>query len=292
MSIKDLSLEIAYQKDHKKRGAFNQLAVSIFDLSFEEWYQSGYWRERYSPYTLFEGEKAVANASINLMDFKINGVIRRLIQIGTVMTHEAYRNQGLSQFLMQTILTEWTPRCDFIYLYANPSALGFYPKLGFTSAKEYEYFKPIQSGNSYHAEKLDMSLEQNRERVHHYAKNTVGIGNPALCENADLVMFYCITILKDQVYYLRHLDAIAVATIQESQLKIWDVFSSKEVPIDSVIAALGTPQTNEVLLGFVPHDVGSYQVRERPNEDTLFIQTGKGNFFERHQWMLPLLSHA
>ncbi len=104
LNNKTYTLKSAYQKDEKSRKAFNQLAVKTFDLSFEDWYQASYWNERYRPYTLFEEGKAIANASINLMDFKINDAIQRFIQIGTVMTDVAYRNQGLSRFLMETIL--------------------------------------------------------------------------------------------------------------------------------------------------------------------------------------------
>ncbi|KTD10605.1 hypothetical protein Lgra_1571 [Legionella gratiana] len=69
--MKELTFFKGYQQDEQKRAAFNHLAVKTFDLSFGEWYQSSYWRDKYIPYTLFDGEHAIANVSVNIMDFSI-----------------------------------------------------------------------------------------------------------------------------------------------------------------------------------------------------------------------------
>ena len=135
---------IGYQKDNKYRAAFNNLVEKVFGFSFEEWYRAGYWNEKYIPYTLFDGERAVANVSVNIMDFNTFGEQQRYIQIGTVMTDEDYRNKNLSRFLMEKVLDEWSEKCNFIYLFANNSTLGLYPKFGFSSVREYEYFKPAE----------------------------------------------------------------------------------------------------------------------------------------------------
>ena len=36
------------------RKSFIDLAVKTFDLSFEEWYQQGYWTDAYIPYAFVE----------------------------------------------------------------------------------------------------------------------------------------------------------------------------------------------------------------------------------------------
>ena len=116
---KDYTFLVGYQENDKYRTAFNILVEKIFSLSFEEWYKAGYWNEKYIPYTLFDGEKAVANASVNIMDLNILGEQQRYIQIGTVLTDEDYRNKSLSRFLMQQILQDWDEKSDLIYLFAN-----------------------------------------------------------------------------------------------------------------------------------------------------------------------------
>ena len=67
------------------RAAFNRLAEAIHGLNFENWYQNGYWNKKYIPYTMFDGDKAVSNVSVNIMDFEMNGGIKHYIQLGTVM---------------------------------------------------------------------------------------------------------------------------------------------------------------------------------------------------------------
>ena len=210
---KDYTFLVGYQENDKYRTAFNILVEKIFSLSFEEWYKAGYWNEKYIPYTLFDGEKAVANASVNIMDLNILGEQQRYIQIGTVLTDEDYRNKSLSRFLMQQILQEWGGKSDLIYLFANSSVLGLYPKFGFDRVREYAYFKSIaknsKSGGEF--EQLNMAIQSNRDFLYNYAKNSKVFGKLSMRENADLVMFYCTSFLKENVYYIKSLGVIVVA---------------------------------------------------------------------------------
>lgn len=290
---KEYTLLIGYQKQEQYRDAFNNLAKSIFPISFEEWFQAGYWNEKYIPYTLFDGDKAVANVSVNIMNFSTFGEQKRYIQIGTVMTHANYRNRGLSRFLMDKVLGEWNNKCDFIYLYANPSALEMYPKFGFKRVKEYSCFKPVQNKFEHTSvEKLNMDQQSNRDKLYNLAKHSKIFGRLSMNENADLVMFYCTTFLKESVYYIQSLDAIAVATHDDHQLKIWDVFFKSNVDLDQIIHSLMHSQTDEVLLGFTPNDLNSYKMREIKGDDVLFIKDSKTNLFDDNKLMFPLLSHA
>ncbi len=40
------------RENNPLRKSFIDLAVKTFDLSFEEWYQQGYWTDAYIPYAL------------------------------------------------------------------------------------------------------------------------------------------------------------------------------------------------------------------------------------------------
>ncbi len=289
----EYTLLIGYQKDDDYRSAFNQLAVKTFDLSFESWYQSGYWRDKYIPYTLFDGENAVANSSINIMDFNTLGEKKRYIQIGTVMTDIDYRNRGLNKFILEKIREEWNKKCHFIYLFANNTVLNFYPKFGFSRAKEYQYFKKIDSRViKTDLEQLNMDMQINRDKLYDYAKHSVAFSSLSMNENADLVLFYCITAMKDCVFYSNSLDVVAVAKIDNHELKLLDVFSKNEVKLDEVIKSFFHYQIDKVILGFTPKDTSTYESEEISNDDALFIQEGKTQLFEENKVMFPLLSHA
>jgi len=282
-----------YQNNNQYRAAFNKLAQKIFGISFEEWYQAGYWREEYIPYTLFDGDQAVANISVNIMDFNTFGEKQRYIQIGTVMTDERYRNKNLIRFLMETVLEEWNEQCNFIYLYANKSVLEMYPKFGFSKVKEYEYFKSIEKIVDYgNCEKLNMEMQSNRDRLHDYAKDSTAFGTLSMQEDADLVMFYCASFLKDNVYYIKSLDVIAVATFNDNQLHLLDVFGKTHVSFDQIVYSLVNSEIDKVVLGFTPKDHSSYEVREISGDDALFIHNGRTKLFDDNKVMFPLLSHA
>lgn len=284
-----------YQKDDQRRAEFNRLAEKVFNITFEIWYKAGYWNEKYIPYTLFDGNKAIANVSVNIMDFNVLGEHKRYIQLGTVMTDVNYRNQGLSRFLMEKVLEDWSNKCDFIYLFANSTVWNFYPKLGFSRIKEYEYFKPIKKSTLGEFIKLNMDDQVNKDKLYDYAKNTCIFGKLSMQENADLVMFYCITVMKDNVYYIKSLDVIVIAKFNNRQIHLLDVFAKVETNLDMIIESLADEKADSVLLGFTPKDPAGYKSRvvdEIGKEEALFIQNGKTKLFDENKLMFPLLSHA
>jgi len=128
-----------YKEDITLRNSFNSLTEKTYGFNFEQWYEDGYWGDKYIPYSLLDGDKVVSNVSVNIMDFLILGEQKRYVQIGTVMTDEDYRGQGLCRALMEIVLKEWENKCDLIYLFANDSVLDFYPKFGFNVCDEYQY---------------------------------------------------------------------------------------------------------------------------------------------------------
>lgn len=292
---KDYTFLVGYQDQQIYRAAFNKLVDKVFNISFEAWYQAGYWNEKYIPYTLFDGDRAVANVSVNIMDFDTFEEKKRYIQLGTVLTDEDYRNRKLSQFLMQHVLKEWETRCDFFYLFANSSVLELYPKFDFKRVREYAFFKAIPKKINCNGkiEKINMNLQANRDCLYDYAKNTKVFGKLSMRENADLVMFYCTSFLQENVYYLTPpLDAIVVAVLDDHQWHLWDVFAKHEIDLEQVIDSLSSLEADEIVLGFTPKDCSSYQEKEVVGEDTLFIQQGKTKLFDENKIMFPLLSHA
>lgn len=124
-------------KDNKKyRDSFNKLAESTFDINFEEWYERGFWNDKYICYSYVDKEKVIANVSINKMDLIYQGKDYKALQIGTVMTHPDYRGQGLSKKLLDYVIAKYEHEYDFLYLFANDSVLEFYPKFGFERVEE------------------------------------------------------------------------------------------------------------------------------------------------------------
>lgn len=276
------------------RSSFNALTRKTYGFDFEEWYQNGYWQERYIPYSLFDGVKTVSNASVNVIDFIYLGDKRRFIQIGTVMTDIEYRNQGLNRFLMEKVLEDWKGNCDLIYLFANDSVLDFYPKFGFEPAAEYQHSKDLSVVNpTSKAIKLDMSDNNNRVLLYNAISESVPFSQLAMKDNTSLVMFYCTSIMKESIYYIEDLETIVIADFAENTLYLNDVFCKYEVPLDAIISALANNEITKVIVGFTPIDTTLYEVFLLKEEDTtLFILDDKFKIFTNRKVMFPVLSHA
>lgn len=276
------------------RKSYNTLTQKTYGFDFEQWYQSGYWGSGYMPYSLLDGENIVANVSTSIVDCLVLGETKRYIQIGTVMTDPDYQNQGLARYLMKRVIEECKSKCDMIYLFANDSVLNFYPKFGFTAVREYQYFKTITNDNEVVvAEKLDMSLEDNRELVIDKVNNSISMSKLTMMKNVGLVMFYCTSFMSDKVYYLSKQDVIAIAELQGDTLYLQDIFSLSAVDLDSVIKSLTNKEVKAVVLGFIPNDIDSYFVNLLEEDDTtLFVMEDKADLFKDNKLMFPILSHA
>lgn len=283
-----------YRENKQLRNSLNNLTRKTFGFDFEQWYQDGYWKESYIPYSLLNRNSVVANVSVNIIDFLVQGEQKRYIQFGTVMTDKAYRGQGLSRALIERILDEWEDKCDLIYLFANASVLDFYPKFGFFPVNEYQCSIAVRKKDkSSIVRKLDVSNEEDRNLLYHKASHTLPFSKVSMQNNASLIMFYCISFMKESIYYINSYDTVVIADFDSETLYLKDIFSTRDIQLDSIIDAVSNEQTTRVVLGFIPNDAFAFK-RELINEEdsTLFIKAVKENPFKSSQLMFPILSHA
>ncbi|CAK7012657.1 GNAT family N-acetyltransferase [uncultured Tissierella sp.] len=283
-----------YRDNKMLRSSFDRLTEKTYGFNFKQWYENGYWEDKYIPYSLLDGDEVVSNVSVNIMDFIILGEQKRYIQIGTVMTDEEYRGQGLSRILMERVIKEWEDKCDLIYLFANDSVLDFYPKFGFEQCDEYQYsIKRIKEDKSEKIIRMNMDSNIDREFVYNMVCNTIPLSKVFMKNNVSLIMFYCTYFMKDSIYYIEDYDTIVICDFHKDILYMQDVFATKEVNLDKIINAMMNEKTKKVVLGFAPNNITSYEKSLVNEEDTtLFIKMGKENPFKIRDLMFPVLSHA
>lgn len=292
-----------YKNDDKLRKSFNELAEAIFCIDFESWYKSGYWKDRYIPYSIISDDKVVANASANIIYFNLSGEYKLFIQIGTVMTGKDYRGRGLSRFLIEKIISEWKDKSDMIYLFANDSVLDFYPKFGFKKENEYIFYKSIDEQldmgmkkdkgikeKSY--EKLDMDDDKNREFVYRKVFSSTANAELSMIKNSDLIMFYCISLMKENIYYFKDIDTIVIAEIEGDNLVIDAVYSDVEVDLDCIMERLADKRIRRVIFGFTPKDTSSYESELYHEDDTTLFVLGGSSVFRENKIKFEPLSHA
>ena len=283
-----------YKENERLRKSFNELANRTFGIDFEQWYQEGYWGDSYITYSLIDNGEVVSNVSVSIMEFDFKGEKKIYIQIGTVMTDERYRNKGLARYLMETVIEEWKDKCDLIYLFANDSAINFYPKFNFIEAYEYEYsIGCFTIDEESRVRKINMEDSNDKEIFKNIIENTVLFSQFAVLNNKNLVMFYCNSFMKENIYYVEDYDAIVIAEKSDEIIYILEVFGTKNIDLESIINKIVNKNTKKVVLGFTPFNTVLYDEKILKEEDTtLFVMKDKDNPLEFNNIMFPVLSNA
>lgn len=306
--MKEFELRKAYQSDSALRHSFNQLAEQIFGLDFEDWYQNGYWGENYIPYSIVANGEVVANVSVNRMVFFKGEEKKHFIQLGTVMTREGHRNQGLIRRLMEEIEKDYGEKTEGMYLFANDSVLSFYPKFGYKKENEYQYSKKVHLCGERTALQVLMKEKRDWDKLEQAIRKSVRHSRFEMIDNIQLIMFYVTKFMQENVYYIKELDAWVIAEIEGENLFIHAVYYNaltdkdstvndnigilKHTVLDSVIEAFGK-EIHTVTLGFSPIDKEGYTVSEIHEDDTTLFIKGKGlTGLNKHKFMFPTLSHA
>lgn len=281
-----------YRDNESLRQTFNRLAETTFDLNFEDWYKNGFWGEHYIPYSIVHEGQVAANVSVNIMAMNWNGTIKHYIQLGTVMTAEPYRKQGLIREIMQEIDKDYGEKADGFYLFANDSVLDFYPKFGYRKAKEYQYSKAVSSTGNAAMKPVPMKEKSHWKRLEHAIRTSTFQGQFDMTDNSGLFMFYVTKFMQENVYHDEATDTYAIAEIEDGELLLHAVFSQSKIVLEETIKAFSR-DINKVTLGFTPSDLTGYECSERKEEDTtLFVKGEDFITFEKQHFMFPTLSHA
>lgn len=289
-----------YRNNGELRQSFNELARKTFGIDFEDWYQNGFWSDRYNPYSVVENGRVVANVSVNHMNFIRRGERQFFIQLGTVMTEESYRNRGLIRQIMEEIDRDYEKKTDGFFLFANDSVLDFYPKFGFRPAEEYQYSceisetpaAPERSGAPKLIEQIPMNDKTAWSLLANAIRKSVPQGPFELVDNSGLILFYVTKYMRENVYYHRELDAYVIAETDGPDLLIHHIFSPRPADIPQIVKSFG-PDIHRAALGFTPENCNGYTLSPLKEEDcTLFLKGSGFHGFETDRLMFPVLSHA
>ncbi|MBC1754763.1 GNAT family N-acetyltransferase [Listeria seeligeri] len=283
-----------YKDNELYRKTFNDLAESTFDINFEEWYKQGFWNDKNVCYSYLDKNKVIANVSINKMDLIYQGNDYRALQIGTVMTHPDYRNQGLAQELINHVISKYEQDYDFFYLFANDTVLDFYPKFGFERVEESSFTVDATSlkKRNYKIKKLSPDDELDFQLISRIVSNRVPLSSILDVKNSeDLLMFYLLIALRDAIYYIEELDAIVLYEQEEEDLYVLDIISTKKLDIVEVLGFLANKEIETIHVSFTPEKnkyVDASYIIE--TEDMLFMRP---NLFTANPYFLfPATSHA
>lgn len=273
------------------RKSFFSLARQTFDLDFEPWYQCGGWQDRYLPHALVCGEQVAANVSVNRMDFQLDGRRRTYLQLGTVMTHPDYRGMGLSRFLMEWILQNWSDRCDGIYLFANDTVLDFYPKFGFLPAEEAQVFFPSSPQQPIPLRRINPDNPKDRALLIQSYRRSNPFSAFSMENNEGLLLFYALGPFRHFLYTPPEENAVAILEEDGDTLFCHELLGEWSGSLFQTLNRLTQPHIRKIGLGFTPKDTLPGQIWQ-PGEDHLFVLGKKENPFAVRKLFFPLISHA
>ncbi|TXF94961.1 GNAT family N-acetyltransferase, partial [Listeria monocytogenes] len=276
------------------RDSFNKLAESTFDINFEEWFRSGFWNDKYVCYSYIDNNEVISNVSINKMNLIYQGENYSALQIGTVMTHPNYRGQGLAKNLLNHVIAKYEDQYDFLYLFANDTVLDFYPKFGFERIEESSF--TVDACNlkkkASKLKKLNPDNKTDFQLISRIVSERAPLSNILdVKESEDLLMFYVLIALKNELYYLEELDVIVLMEQEGTDLYVLDILSTKKLDVVEVLSYLSTKKIETIHLLFTPEKskyIDAAYIIE--TEDMLFVRPNV--LTSENYFLFPATSHA
>ncbi|MGG3561849.1 GNAT family N-acetyltransferase [Neobacillus rhizosphaerae] len=292
--MEGLVFEKGYKENEALRDSFNELALNTFGIEFETWYQHGYWTEKYQPYSFIHQGKVIANVSVNLLNLVIGGESKRAIQIGTVMTHPDYRNQGLSRKLMELVLEDFK-YVDLVYLFANQTVLDFYPKFGFKAMDEIQFstnydFKPA---NQSRVKKLDGTNPEDLSFIYTLAANRKSISKTfGTIGSEELLLFYSIMVFSQDLYYLEDEKVLVIFQKEDDTIHLYDIVFTEEVDIQLIINQIASPESRKIVFHFHLDNQESLLTNEIYQSSNVLFVKNLTNVILPEKFKHPITSQA
>ncbi|WP_291648560.1 GNAT family N-acetyltransferase [Clostridium sp.] len=299
-----------YSKNKKYRKSFSNLAAETFGLNFEIWFDEGYCNENYIAYSYIYNEKVISNVSINKFTIIQDGELKKVIQLGTVMTDINYRNKGLIRRLMNEVFKDYEDKVDYIYLFANNSVLDFYNKFGFNRKNENEYkisMDDIRNKNSRKLNckklgyksiasirRLNLSVTEDKLIIERLCKDRYPVSYKLGVINDEWPLkVYCNYIFNDNLYYFQEDDIVVILERKNNEVIINDIISKSPIDFDNVILRVIESDDKIINIKFIPESK-KFKVITREiidDNNALFIKNCKGKARDG-EIVFPVTSHT
>ncbi len=277
--MKPLKLISDYRDNDRCRESFNRLSREVFNISFEKWYEHGFWDDRYVCYSYADGDDVVANVSLNKLDLILDGQRQKAAQIGTVMTHPEYRRRGLAGELIKAVLKDCEEGdYDVIYAVGDASLRDYYPRFGFDPVLESQFISCVEGPpcdarlrKLHPSDPADLNLIHRLSTVRKPNSRVFGVDNAR-----GILMWYCFNVLGDCFSYWEEQDVAVVSRQKGPDLHLFDVISAEAVAFETLLPQIITGSTERVIFHFTPDllDVAAQAIPMK-DEDVFFVIGGR-----------------
>lgn len=238
------------QSPASERAAFCRYVRQVFkSVAFDRWIDWGQWTADYRAYAWFEGEQAIANASLHRMHLIVDGEPIDAWQLGAVGVVPAARGRGLARTILRQVLA--THGEQPLFLFANPNVLDFYPRFGFAPREETVFRAEIAAQPAAPAPAFDASTSANRDLLCALASAAPVSRRFAAVGHGPIVLWYLANGLVPTPRLLGR-DTLIFSEQQGDELYLYEVLSTAPVDLMAVLPHLIEKPIRRVRFGFTP----------------------------------------
>ena len=249
----DLTLRTRYWDDPAARAAFRRFLREIHGLDLSEWEAAGCWDDAYTPFSYFRGDAIVASVCIYLLDFVVDGRPMRLAQISGVGTLPGWRRRGLSRRLTGIGLDWARGRHEGVFLFANPEAVPYYRRCGFSPLEErVARVAAVPVPRREGAVGLDPGRVRDRDRIHAHARRRAPVSERFGVLSARLFMFHALHGLRDRILEIPELDCLVACERRDGCLSLFDVVGARIPRLEELYPYLADPDDRLIEFHFPP----------------------------------------
>jgi predicted N-acetyltransferase YhbS len=283
--------------DTGRHPAFFQFIDTVFHGSRTEtwtrWRDHGGWTDDYEVFAIVDGGKIVSTIGRSRMQLVINGEDQMGYQLGAVATLESYRRQGLARRLMHRVIDELDEPEQPIILFANNSALDFYPRMGFKRIPQRRSTaKVFIEPSSTHAPRFDPSSAADRSRLANLCARARPSRGPLAARDYHWILLWNLICGPATAFWLREDDALVATSVEKERLVIHDVIATRPFDLESVIPALITQPVMELEFLFDPEGFWQAAIRsEFDDMDLTLFARGRAATIARPV-QFPELAHT
>jgi GNAT superfamily N-acetyltransferase len=258
--LRGLSFRSHYWDDRPARDAFKRFLVRVFGLDLSLWEREGFWdRERYAPFSLFDGDQITASVCLYSLDMVIGGRRCRVGQFSGVGTLPPYRRHGLARWLTERALEWAAPSHAGFFLFATDEAVPFYARCGFVPVREGaptvamdepRTKLPSGAGARSAPRRLDPANPRDVALVYRFASEREPVSDVLGVLDANLLMFHFLYGLRDCAYHAPALDAVLFLRREGRRVTLFDVVARRVPPLSELCDCLPAHPNRELLFQF------------------------------------------
>lgn len=271
----DITITENYRDDDYLRQEYYNFISKVFPgISFNKWYQKGFWTKDYIPFSIVKSGKIISNVSVCFMNILLGGKRLNAIQIGAVGTLPEYRNQGFSRLITNYVLDKYKNQIDLFFLFANDNVMEFYPKFGFRNLEE--NICVLESNipkPKYSARKLNIKVESDYILLLDLINNRKPITNIfGAVDYGFITMWHILNLYLNDLYYLKNENIIVIKTEKNNTVHIWDVIYCKPFDFQLVLPKIIDSNSVKSIQYHFPPDQLEYRYNNIINEKSgLFV---------------------